>query len=154
MVQFELSADIIKPPDVIVQALLRAENAPYWNTDLVKFEVVSGEPGKVGSVGRIHYVQNGREHTMEDVMEYADPGKRYVSKVSGPDIIAHVETVIEPIDGGSMVKISWKGKGRRILPRLLLPLIRGRMVRQSQQELDKFKELVETRGADFSVSGD
>ena len=154
MVQFELMAEINKPPDVVVQALMRVENAPYWNTDLVRFELISGEPGKVGSVGRIHYVQKGREYILEDVMEHVDPGRRYVSRLTGPDIIAHVETLIEPIDRGSRMVIVWTGKGRRFLPRLLLPLIRSSLVRQSQQELATFKELVETWGADFSVSSE
>jgi len=86
MVKFEVSIDIDCPPEIVVQALMKAENATYWTTDLEEFEVVEGKPGEVGAIGRLHYVQKGHEHIMEDVLEYSEPGKRYVSRVSGPAI--------------------------------------------------------------------
>jgi hypothetical protein len=150
MVRFEVSVDIAQLPETVDQALMRAENAPHWNKDLVRFDVIRGEPGLVGSVGRLHYVQGGREHVMEDVMEHAEPGRRYVSRVSGPAITARVETLVEPIEGGTRLTIVWAGNGTRALTRLLLPLMRRRIERRSREELAVFKGLVETRGADFS----
>jgi hypothetical protein len=150
MVRFVVTVDIERPPEVVDQALLRADNAAQWNKDLVEFEVVSGEPGMVGSKGRLHYVQGGKDHFMEDVMEQAEPGRRYVSRVSGPAVTARVETRIEPVEGGTRLTIEWTGEGVKLLPRLLLPLMRRRMVRRSREELETFKGLVETRGADFS----
>ena len=135
MVRFSVTMDIARPPDVVVEALMKAENAPHWNTDLLRFEVVKGEPGEVGAVGRLHYVQGGHEHVMEDVMLEAEPGRRYVSRVSGPAIVATVETTLEPTDGGTRVTVTWTGGGKKLLLRIVLPLVKGRMQRQAQQEL-------------------
>jgi hypothetical protein len=43
----------------------------------------------------------------------------------------------------------WSGKGNFPV-RLILPFMRGRMIRQAEAELDKFRKLVETKGGDFS----
>lgn len=123
MVKFEISIEINQPPEIVVQALMKAENAPYWDTYLEEFEVVKGKPGEVGAVGRLHYVQKGHEYIMEDVLEYAEPGKRYVSRVSGPAITVRVETTIEPTIGGTRLAIVWTGIGKQLLLRLLLPLL-------------------------------
>ncbi|HUV82563.1 MAG TPA: hypothetical protein VMW53_05755 [archaeon] len=56
MVKFEVSIDIDCSPDIVVQALMKAENATYWTTDLEEFEVMKGKPGEVGAIGRLHYV--------------------------------------------------------------------------------------------------
>jgi uncharacterized protein YndB with AHSA1/START domain len=149
MVRFSVSVDIARPPGDVVEALMRPENAPLWNRGLREFEVVERRPGEVGSVGRLHYVEGGSEHVMEDVMLEADPGRRYVSRVSGPAVVARVETRLEPIEGGTRVTIAWDGSGRRGLVRLLLPLMRGRMRRQAGEELTTFRDLLEARGPDF-----
>jgi hypothetical protein len=150
MVRFEVDVDIGRPPDIVDQALMRPENFPYWNEGLVRFEVVRGEPGKAGAVGRLHYVQKGQEHVMEDVLEHAEPGRSYVSRVSGPAITARIETRMEPIHGGTRLTILWTGRGRTTLTRVLLPLMKRRLVVQSRRELALFKDLVESRGPDFS----
>ena len=154
MVKFEISIYIDCPPDIVDQALLKAENATYWTTDLEEFEVVEGKPGEVGSMGRLHFVQKGHEHIMEDVLEYSEPGKRYVSRVSGPTITARVETNIEPINSGTKLVIAWTGTGKKLLLRLLLPFLKKKITRQSQKELVTFKNLVETRGPDFSKASE
>jgi hypothetical protein len=133
---------------------MKAENATYWTTDLEEFEVVKGKPGEVGSIGRLHFVQKGHEHIMEDVLEYSEPGKRYVSRVSGPTITARVETNIEPINSGTKMVIIWTGTGKKLILRLLLPLLQKKIARQSQKELATFKNLVETRGPDFSKASE
>lgn len=46
--------------------------------------------------------------------------------------------------------IKWSGKGNIFILKILLPLLRGKMIKQSQKELELFKKLVETKGADFS----
>ena len=149
MVRFEVAVEISASPETVDQALMIPENAPYWNTDLIEFEVVKGPPGMVGAVGRLHYSQDGKEHIMEDVLEQAEPGRRYVSRVSGPAIEARIETVISPIDGGTRLVVTWDGRGKRLLVSLILPFLRRRMVHRTGEELRTFKELVETRGATF-----
>ncbi len=150
--KFEMEILINAPSDVVDEALWTPGNAVYWTTGLEKFEVVKGKPREVGTVGRLHYVQGGKEHIMEDVLEYSEPGRRYRSRVSGPAISATVETILEPVDGKTRVRITWDGKGKVLLLKLLLPLLKKKMIRQAEAEFRTFKDLVECYGVDFSES--
>ena len=150
MPTFEISTTIRKPVDVIVAALMKADNHPFWTRNLERFEVVSGEPGKAGAVGRLHYLENGRRYVLKDRMIEAEPGKRYVSRVTGDVLEATVETRLRPVDKGTEMTLRWSGRGTRFPANLMLPLMRRRMVKQSQGELETFRQLVETRGSNFS----
>ncbi len=122
----------------------------HYTKHLVRFETVSRTPDLVGSVGRLHYNQDGQQYVMEDRMLESEPGKRYLSRVSGDALEATVETTFAPASGGTDMTMRWSGKGRVLLLKLLMPIMRGRMVREATEELETFKRLVETRGADFS----
>ena len=152
MVKFEISIDINKPPSIVDKALMKPENWVYWTTNLKEFEVVSEKPGKVGSVARLHYVENGKEHIMEDILEYADPGKKYISRVSGPALSAKVTTNLEPIKDGTRLSIAWEGNGKKLIVKILLPILGGKIKTQAQKELTVFKNLIETYGEDFTKS--
>jgi hypothetical protein len=89
---------------------------------------------------------------MEDFLEYCEPGKKYVSRVSGPALTAQVVTILDPINGKTRMKIMWDGKPKKLLLRILLPLLKKKIARQAQGELETFKNLIETYGIDFSKS--
>ncbi len=150
MTEFEVSIVINKPIEIVVDALMNPDNFVHWQTDLVKFEVIERKPGEVGSIAHLHYSQKGRSYIMEDKMIYCEPGKKYVSEVSGDVITAKVETTLQPMGEKTKINLQWSGKGKIFLLKLLLPLIKGKMIRQSEKELETFKHLVETRGSDFS----
>ena len=149
MVEFEISVTINKPADIVNEALSNPENFPYWQTDLEKFEVVKGGPNQVGSIGRLHYLQKGHPYIMEDKLIHCEPGKKYVSEVTGDALGATVETTLESIGDKTEMRLKWSGKGKSPLLKLWLPMLRGRMIKQAKKELETFKHLVETRGRDF-----
>jgi len=148
--RFKVSIVINQPIDVVVKALMNSENFPYWMTDLEKFEVINGKPGEVGSTGRLHYSQKGRSYVMEDKLIYSEPGGKYVSRVTGDTLVAQVETLLHASGNVTEMNIIWSGKGKIFILKLLLPLLRGKMIRQSKAELETFKILVETKGSNFS----
>lgn len=150
MTSFEVSTHIRRPVEVIVAAILNADNAPYWTTHLERLETVSGTPGTPGCVGHLHYLENGRRYVLEDRLVEAEPGRRYLSEVSGPPIAARVETLLAPSGDGTDMILRWSGHGRIFPLNLLLPLMRRRMVRSAKTELETFRDLVEKRGIDFS----
>lgn len=150
MITFKVSTVIDEPIDIVIKALMNPDNFPYWTTDLEKFEVIKGKTGEVGSIGRLHYVQKGRSYVLEDKLIYCEPGKKYVSQVSGDALTANVETTLHSTGNRTEMSITWSGKGKVIILKLLLPVFRSRMIKQSRAELETFKKLVETRGIDFS----
>ena len=151
---FSVGVWIDRPVEVVVAALMDPDNHPYWTTDLRKFEVIEGRPGEIGSIGRLHYSQKGRSYVLEDRLISSEPGKKYVSQVTGDAIAAIVETLLDPSGSGTRMSVTWSGRGKSFALKVLLPFLRGKMVRQSQAELAKFKELVEIRGARFGGQPD
>jgi len=147
--EFKIGINIDQPADIVDQALMRPANAPLWTSGLDKFEVVKGEPGLTGSIAHLHYRQGGRSYIMEEVLEYAEPGRRYVSRVSGYGVAARVETTIEPSASRSELTVSWSGSGNSIPAKLFFPFLRGMMLRRARADLLTFKKLVETHGAHF-----
>lgn len=150
MVKFSVQKVINAPTDVVAKAMENPENAPYWQTDLERSEVVSGGPGQVGAIGRLHYNQKGRKYVLEERMLECEPGKRYLSEVSGDALTARVETTLESENGRTRMTIKWEGSAKMLALKMLFLFIRSRMVRQAQRELDTFARLVEARGSDFN----
>lgn len=149
MTTFEVSTTIHRPVDIVVAALMNADNFPLWTTHLERFELVEGTPGQAGAVGRLHYLENGRRYVMEDRMIEAEPGRRYVSEVSGDAIQARVETTLRPIGPSTEMTVRWSGRAKVFPLKLMLPFLRRSLVRQSQKELETFRQLVETKGSNF-----
>ena len=150
MPEFRISIMINKSVDIVLKAYLEPGNIVHWTKDLERFEVVKGEAGLVGSIARLHYLQDGQRYVMEDRLIHVDPGKRYVSQVSSDFLDADIETTFESTDEGTRMTVFWKGRPKILSLRLLSPFLRGKMAREATKELEVFKSLVETRGVDFS----
>jgi hypothetical protein len=145
----EAAVEIAQPPEVVAAAFLDPANAVYWNTDLERFEVISEEPGLVGSIAHLHYVQDGRPYVLEDVLEEVVPNQYFRSTVTGGGLQAQVETWLREAESHTVVTVRWSGSGTTLTTRLLLPFLRRAIARQTQSELETFKTLVETQGAHF-----
>lgn len=149
MPTIETTVEIAQPREVVADAFLNPANAVCWTTDLERFEIISGRPGEVGSVAHLHYNQNGRPFVMEDVLEEMIPNQYFRSRVSGGGLSAVVETWLRERRGTTEVRFRWSGSGSTFLMRLLLPFLRGTILRRARSDLDRFKDLVETHGACF-----
>jgi uncharacterized protein YndB with AHSA1/START domain len=139
----ESSITIDRSPERVASLFLDPEIAPLWNAGLERFEVVSKTPGMVGSRARLHYVQGARRYVMEDVLLEVEPARRFLSRVCGDAIEAEVETLLVPTTGGTRVVVRWSGRGRRLILRLLLPLMRRSITGRTLADLEKLKELAE-----------
>ncbi|MGD8822181.1 MAG: SRPBCC family protein [Anaerolineales bacterium] len=150
MPSFESKVMIERPPEVVAEAFLNPDNAPYWNSDLKRFEVVELGPGLAGSRARLHYRQGNRTYVMEDYLEQVVPNQYFKSRVTGNGIRAIVQTWLRPVKEGTEVSMRWSGRGTSLLTFIVLPFMKRAISRQVEQELATFKNLVEAHGAQFS----
>jgi carbon monoxide dehydrogenase subunit G len=138
------SIHIDRSPEEVASVMLDPSKVILWTSGLEEFEVISKEPGLIGSKARLHYLEGGRRYVMEDHLLEVDPNRRYVSHVSGDVIDAKVETFLKPVGTGTQVEVCWTGRGKPLLLRLMLPFMRKNISRQAQTDLVKLKELVES----------
>jgi len=132
------------------QAYTDPDNMPYWTKHLERFELVKGNSTEAGALARLHFRKKDRSYIMDDELLETKPGERYKSRVSGPEIIAEVETLFEKTDHGTLITLKWTGQGRTTPFNLLLFLLRGKIKREATSELVEFKNFVETYGIKFS----
>jgi hypothetical protein len=104
MTEFKISIVINQPLDIVVKALMNPDNFVYWTNYLEKFEVITRKSGEVGSIAHLHYSEKGRSYIMEDKLIYCEPGKIYISQVSGDVLTAKVETILQNL--GEKTKLS------------------------------------------------
>ncbi|MFC2098552.1 SRPBCC family protein [Bacteroidota bacterium] len=151
MTSFSVSVLINTPPDIVNRAMQNPENHTFWMTGLEKFEPIKGGPEEVGSVARLFYLQKGQSYIMEDKLIACEPGKKYVSEVSGDTIVARVEINLYPSGDSTEISLRWSGKAKNLMLKLMLPLLRKKLIRQTKDELAVFKGLVESKGVNFNI---
>lgn len=150
MIKFKVNTIINCSPEIVAEALTRPDNFTYWETDLKKYAVVKGVPGEKGCVALLFFSKNGRSYMMEEELVHSSPGRSYASILTGTAIEARIDTILIPSGDDTLMTLIWSGEGRTFLLKLLLPFMRGRMIRQTERELNTFKKLIETVGSDFS----
>lgn len=150
MPKFYVSTLISQPNDIVYKAYINPENMLKWSTDLESFEQIKGEFGEIGSYAHLHYNQKGRSYTLKDELKYLDPEKKIVSQVSGEGLKIIVTTLFEEMDSKTKITLIWDGGGTKFIFKLLLPVLKRKIKRQAQTELNTFKRMVEQYGVKFN----
>ena len=150
MKPIEISTHIVgRHPTVVAEALLAPENAAKWQSNLERCEVVAGRPGAVGTKTHLHFAPKGRRYVMEEVLEFAEPGHRYVSQITGDGMVVQVETTLEATPQGTQLKIRWSGSSPSLWVRLLLRIVRSAIAERAEIDIQAFKRLVESQRSIF-----
>jgi uncharacterized membrane protein len=149
MAQIEVSIFIKKSIKVVYQAFIDPENMLHWMSYLEKVETINGKFGEAGATARLYYNQKGRKSILEDKLEYLEPGKKIISSVKGKGISVRVENEFKHKENATELAMNWYGKGNNIFISLMLRLLKGKIKKQMQAELNAFKELVEKYGIKF-----
>jgi uncharacterized membrane protein len=151
MAKFKISAIITQPLEIVWKSYIDPQNMMQWMQYLEKVEVVKGKFGEVGATSHLHYLEKGRPYILEDNLLSYEEGKRIKSQVSGQGMIIEVETTFDVLSDGTQISMVWNGTSKSIFARVILKLMRGKIAKQAQAELDTFKGLVETYGVNFPV---
>jgi len=112
-------------------------------------EVVEGTFGEVGAKAHLHYLEKGRSYILEDKLLSYEEGRKILSQVSGQGMIIEVETIFNSYQDDTSISINWNGTSKSIIARFILKLMKRKIAKQAEAELDLFKSLVEAYGVKF-----
>ena len=146
MPTLEERIDISASTSAVTAVLLDIDAAPLWTSGLERLELVEGSIGESGCVGLAHYVEDGRRYVVEDRLVESRPGSYYTSRVRGGGFEATVETTLDESPAGTSLTIRWRGTGTNPLSKAALLLMRRRVGKRMQQDMQALRDLVERRG--------
>lgn len=124
------------------------DNLPKWQPTLKSFNHQSGPRGKPGSVAELVYDENGREVVLiERMTEKRQPdfmAGTYESQWSKALVVNHFEA----IDEGHTRWRSYANHNFSGLMRLFAIFVRKSICKRMEDDMQRFKLLVESREAD------
>lgn len=133
------------PRYVVVGILNSAEDAPKWQRDLIRMEIVEGSANEPGAKARLHYRERGKSYVMEDELMACEPGRRWFSRVSGNGMTIYVETLLKDVEGGTELAMTWRGTPDAVLARAVFWLMRPFVKRRMRSDLDRLVALARTK---------
>lgn len=120
-----------------------AENLKRWQPTLESVRHIQGTPGNEGSVMVLTYNERGRQVVLEQVIMERVAPQRYVTTTNGDQ---HSTRVVNTFESDSATQTRWQLEATyrfRGMGRLLTPLLRRAIRKQTLTEMERFKNFVE-----------
>jgi len=140
--EFEIVAEINRPPEEVFAALVNFDRIPDWNSGVNAIKWERDRPLGVGT--EIVYVGRFLGRNFESaagITEYV-PGKRYSSKSTSGPFLMEVENSLESIDGGTRMTSVFRGESRGFF-KLGEPVIVRLAKKLFESATDNMKALLE-----------
>jgi uncharacterized protein YndB with AHSA1/START domain len=140
--EFEIVANINRPPEDVFAALVNFDRIPDWNSGVREIRWTKDRPLEVGST--VVYVGRFLGRNFESaaaITEYV-PGKRYSSKSTSGPFLMDVENTLEPVDGGTKMTSVFRGESRGFF-KLGEPVIVRLSKKLFESATDNMKALLE-----------
>jgi len=155
--RFELCVDIDAAPERVWRVFADPANMPRWQPALQSYEAVSGEPGWPGAVsllvyhlgGRGHGRQGGRKMETTETIIARDEGRHLSGRYENVWSTNEMSCTFQPLQGGrtrwrAFAEFRFKG-----WVKLLAPLMRSGIRKRLEDDMLRFKALVENEMADL-----
>lgn len=134
-------------PKAVWQIFDNPDNMKKWQPTLKSFRTISGEQGQPGAISELIYDENGREVRMiEHVTERREP--HFMAGTYASDWgKAIVVNQFEDLGDGRTRWVAWWNHTSRGFMRLLSPFMKRSMARRIDDDLQRFKLMVESESA-------
>ena len=144
MLTVEESIVINKPRMEVWEFMTDPDNVPVYSSNIVEYELVSGEKDQVGRVCRGVVKVAGRRLELTDELVEAEPGRR--GKLVSQDATVPYTLEISYDDEGEGTKISWHQEVESLkgVFKFADPIVLKLYARDVRSNLDKAKTLLES----------
>ena len=141
MIQHEVSVQLARPVDQVFAFLADPRNLPTWQSDLIEIEQLTEGPLSAGSHIREVRRMGQRQSENRAEVQVFEPNQRLVLKTTTQPQVT-VSYWLEADNGQTRLKYQFVMLTTGIM-RLLEPLIAGAIKKQSDQDFEKLKHLLE-----------
>ena len=129
--------------DEVWRAFDNPENLKRWEPTLLSFEPVSGNPGQVGAVSRLTYLEGKRSIVLTETITLRHEPDEFAGSY---DSVMAVNTISNSFTTEGSGATRWTVSAEfccRGLWRLLAPLMRGSIRKRLNADLTRFKTELE-----------
>lgn len=142
--QFTTEVVLERPIHEVWRAFDSTENMKRWQPTLESFVHVSGTPGQPGAVSRLTYLEGKRTVVLtETVSERREP-EYFAGSYDSGMACNRIANHFVAIDGN---RTQWKMECEFVFRgvwKLLTPLFRGAIEQRTRQDVERFKECLES----------
>ena len=139
----ESSIDIAVTPATLFDFMLSAEHATEWRDRISRMEWL--EPPRVGARARLYFWAEGRERMQELTLIEHERPHGYTFEHHGEGFRSVLKNVIVPAGDGSQLTCTVDVTGDTIWGSMLLPMLKRRQRRRTDDVFAKLKTAVEKR---------
>lgn len=137
---------INRPVSVVWEFFDNPDNLKLWLTGFVSFEHLSGTKGEPGARSKHTYAMNGKTMEMIEEISVREPYKTFNGTITGPMITSVLRNEFKDLGNGTTELVSdtdveFKG----MLMKIVSMFIKGSFQKRQDDDLQKFKTLVESR---------
>jgi hypothetical protein len=141
MIEHEVSIQLSRPVEQVFAFLVDTRNLPTWQSNLIEIEQLSEGPLGVGS--QVREVRRLGQRPSENwaEVEVFEPNKRFALKTSSQPQVT-VSYSFDAENGGTRLQYRFVMLTSGLM-RLFEPLIAGAIKKQSAQDFEKLKHILE-----------
>ena len=136
---------IQKPLSEVILLFDSEENLFKWQPDLLSFEHVSGQKGKVGAVSKLRYKMGKREIEMKETITVKKLPKEFSAVYEAKGVWNEVSNYFKEVEGDATLWISENHFEFQGFMKLVGWLMPGSFKKQSKQFLERFKAFAEAQ---------
>lgn len=130
-------------PEQVWEKFDNTENLKLWQPTLVRFEHISGEPGRVGAVSSLTYEEDGREIVLTETITLRDRPREFAGVYESDSAINEIRNQFIDLGEG---RTKWRMESEfefRGIYRLMSIFMRGSIRKRTENDMQRFRRLVE-----------
>ena len=140
--KYELVIDADR--DAVWDAFDNPDNLKRWQPTLESYRRQSGDAGQPGAVAELCYDENGRKIIMTETITESRKPDFMAGIYETPHSSTLIVNTFETVDGGGTRWTAWTNMGFRGFMRFLSPFLIKSIRRRTENDMQRFKLMVET----------
>ena len=142
--KYRLEFTIDKPRSEVWQAFTDPEKMKLWQPALANIEQITGTPGQAGSESRLNFKENEREFSLIEKITQRQEPETLSQVYENSFAVNTVKNIFLPQGDSQTLWITeTEYKFKTLLMKIIGPVYRKNFTARTQQDMNRFKELVE-----------